>query len=227
MVDNIPTSKYDLIKYYQPIINSFAFSLLNLKEPLFQDVLRILYQIDKELLSDNFPDIFDTILYRIAQSEGKYGGEFIQPVELTRLMCSLAELPPNSNVYNPFAGLASFGVYLDKTQYYFGQEFNKKTWALGTLRLMAHEKLERSTYVCDDSILHWQISREKYDLIIANPPFDSVRQGYEVAPGFRTSIQFLLEKGVESLKADGKLIALLPESFLFRGLQEQRLRSIL
>lgn len=123
--------------------------------------------------------------------------------------------------------MASFGVYLDHSQYYIGQELNKKTWALGALRLMAYERLGSSTYVCDDSILHWPIYSEKYDLIIANPPFDSIRQGNEVAPGFRTSIQFLLEKGVQSLNAHGKLIALLPQGVLFRGLYEQRLREYL
>ena len=61
------------------------------------------------------------------------------PLKL-RFICGLFELPEGAKVFNPFAGLASFGVNLDKGQDYFGQELNQKTWALGALRLMAYER---------------------------------------------------------------------------------------
>lgn len=188
-----------------------------------------LFQIEKELLSENFSGIVDDIIYRFSQSQGRYTGEFIQPVELTRLMCGLAKLKIDSEVFNPCAGLASFGIYLNKVHKYFGQEINQKTWALGALRLMAYEKQVNSAYVCEDSILNWSNSSEKYDLIISNPPFgirfDS--QYKNIDSEFRTIEDFLIEKGVRSLKEDGKLIALLPQGFLFRGGQEQRLREFL
>jgi type I restriction enzyme M protein len=142
-------------------------------------------------------------------------------------MCGLADLKKDAKVFNPFAGLASFGVYLDQGQDYFGQELNQKTWALGALRLMAYERLGSSKYVCDDSILHWPHESEKFDMILSNPPF-GMRLGHhyrDIEPNLRTIEQFLIEKGVQSLKQNGKLIALLPQGFLFRGLQEQRLRE--
>jgi len=48
-------------------------------------------------------------------------------------------LPSGAKVYNPFAGLASFGVFLDGGQHYFGQEYNSTTWAIGYLRILAYE----------------------------------------------------------------------------------------
>ena len=118
---------------YQPIIEAFRSSLLKLSEGGFENIIDHLFQIDKMTLKENFKDIFETILYQVANSQGKSGGGSMQPLELTRFICNLADLPKNSKVFNPFAGLASFGVYLDESQDYFGKELNDKNWALGVL----------------------------------------------------------------------------------------------
>lgn len=212
---------------YSKIIESFNSSLLNIRNKGFKELIDALFQINKAILKENFSEIFDFTLYRITQSQGRSGGEFIQPIEITRFICALADLPEKSKVFNPFAGLASFGVFLDQGQNYFGQEVNQKTWALGALRIMAYERPGTSHYVCDDSILHWPKEDEKFDLVVANPPYGMrLNQQYrEVEPDIRTVEQFLIEKGVNSLNNNGKLIALLPQGFLFRGMHEQRLRE--
>lgn len=190
-------------------------------------MLHNVFQIDRNVLESNFPEIFDTILYRVTQSQGKNGAEFIQPVELTRFTCRLADLTKKSKVFNPFAGLASFAVYLDEGHDYLGQEINHKTWALGALRILAHRRQFIAKYECDDSILNWPDQSQKFDLILANPPFGMrLNEQYRDAePGIRSVEQFLIEKGVNSLNSKGKLIALLPPGFLFRGMHEQRLRK--
>lgn len=212
---------------YSKIIESFNSSILNIRNKGFKELIDALFLIDKAILKENFSEIFDFTLYRITQSQGRSGGEFIQPIELTRFICALADLPEKSKVFNPFAGLASFGVFLDQGQDYFGQEVNQKTWALGALRIMAYERPGKSHYVCDDSILHWPKEDEKFDLVVANPPYGMrLSQQYrEVEPDIRTVEQFLIQKGVNSLNTKGKLIALLPQGFLFRGMHEQRLRE--
>lgn len=233
--ERLRNSNYEYYEQYAPIIQSFEPSIQRLSENGIRHLFSVLIQIDKQVLSENFPDVFDSVLYQISQSQGRYAGEFIQPVELTRFMCGLADLKKDAKVFNPFAGLASFGVYLDQGQHYFGQELNQKTWALGALRLLAYERPGSLRYVCDDSILHWPQESEKFDLILSNPPFgmrlgnqyrDIIRHHYrDIEPNIRTIEQFLIEKGVQSLKQKGKLIALLPQGFLFRGMQEQRLRE--
>lgn len=229
LIDNLHGTEHDLANRYISIVHAFESIVMRLSEKGVVSLIRALGEISLKVLTENYPDIFDSVLYRISQSQGRFGGEFIQPIELTRFICGLAELPPKSKVYNPFAGLASFGVYLDQGQDYYGQELNQRTWALGALRIMAYERPGISQYVCDDSILHWPIASEKFDLIVANPPF-GIRLGHQYRasePDFRTIEQFLLEKGVKSLKPDGKLIALLPQGILFRGMHEQRLREYL
>jgi len=218
-----------IAQQYLKIYQSFEPALKRISSKGLNFLLQAMSNIDKKVLSENFHVIFDSILYRITQSQGRFGGEFIQPLELSRFICTLADLPAKSKVYNPFAGLASFGIFIDKGQDYFGQEINQKTWALGVLRIMANQRPGTSKLVCDDSILHWPDQSERFDLIIANPPY-GMRLGNQyrdIEPHFSSIEQFLLEKGVHSLKAHGKLIALLPQGILFRGLQEQRLREFL
>lgn len=220
-------SNNELSNQYSHIYPSFEPLLNKLSENGIRNLLSVLTELNKQVLTENFPDIFDKVLYRISQSQGRFGGEFIQPVELTRFMCGLAKLNKDAKIFNPFAGTASFGVFLDQGQYYYGQEFNKNTWALGVLRLMAYNRFDASRYIYDDSISHWPNQDEKFDLIISNPPF-GMRLGHyytEIESNIRTIEHFLIEKGVQSLKYNGKLIALLPLGFLFRGGEEQRLRE--
>jgi len=212
---------------YSKIIDCFSSSLVNIRNKGFKELIEALFKIDKVILKREFSIIFDSTLYRITTSQGRFGGEFIQPVELTRLMCAIADLPKNSKIYNPFAGLASFGVFLDQGHDYFGQELNQTTWALGALRILAYQRPDTINYAHDDSILHWPKETEKYDLIIANPPY-GMRPSHgkrEIEPGIRTIEQFLIEKGLNSLNERGKIIALLPQGFLFRRMQEQQLRK--
>lgn len=227
LIERLHKSNYEHYEQYAPIIRSFEPSIHRLSENGIRHIFNVLVKINKQVLTENFPDVFDSVLYRISQSQGRYAGEFIQPVELTRFICGLADLKEDAKVFNPFAGLASFGVYLDQGQDYFGQELNQKTWALGALRLMAYERPGSSRYVCDDSILHWPNESEKFDLILSNPPFGMKLGNHyrDIEPSIRTIEQFLIEKGVQSLKQNGKLIALLPQGFLFRGMNEQRLRK--
>lgn len=227
-LDFLSKGQHD-IDLYQPVVQNMNHSLSKINRHTYSRICHLFSEIDGKFLKENFSEVFDDILYRTSQSQGRYAGESIQPVELTRLICSLAELAPNSKVYNPFAGLASFGVYLDNQSNYFGQEINQATWTLGALRIMAYNKSGTSRYVWEDSIDHWPEHFEKFDLIVANPPF-GMRLGNEyrhAEPGFKSVDQFLLKKGVRSLKERGKLIALLPQGILFRGSHEQNLREYL
>jgi type I restriction enzyme M protein len=144
-------------------------------------------------------------------------------------MLSLSEVKNDDNIFNPFAGLASFGVYLKNNQHYYGQEINRKTWALGLLRLMAHNRLDHSDFVAADSVMNWPDGSKKFDLIISNPPI-GLRLGEQyrqVLSDFKTPELFYLEKGIELLSTNGKLIAVLPQRFLHSGFAEERVKKML
>jgi type I restriction enzyme M protein len=218
--------------YYSEIIDSFENYSLSFFNFDLRECIEILFQIDSTILKEKFCEIFDSILYTIYQSQGKKSNGIVQPIELTRFICELADLPKNSRIFNPFAGPASFGVYFDNDQNYFGQEINQKTWAIGALRLMAHNRQINNIsesiatdYLHQDSILSWPNQSEKFDLIVTHPPFN-VKLGPEhflFNPDIRTLEQFLIQRGVNSLNSKGKLIALLPNNFLFKSSNQDRI----
>jgi type I restriction enzyme M protein len=118
---------------------------------------------------------------------------------------------------NPFAGAASFSVLANGQNEYLGQEINQTIWVIGKLRLLASGFSNNKTIILGDSIKEWNPYHLKYDLIIASPPFGgAIPSGISGRFGtIRKFESFFIEKGLEDLKEDGKLIALVPESFLF------------
>jgi type I restriction enzyme M protein len=227
LIQDLYSSENILAKKYVSILPSFEPILMRLNGITYIRIIISLGKINRKVLSDNFTNIFDSFLYRIFQSQGRFGGEFILPLELTRFILGLAELKSNSKVYNPFAGLASFKVFLDQGINYFGQEMNNKTWALGALRLLAHDKFENNQYNCEDSVINWPNQSEKFDLIVSIPPFNLGHRSQfrNEESNFKNIAQFILEIGVQSLNEEGKLIAILPASILFNVGQDQRLRE--
>ncbi len=227
LIEQFSNSKNELSNKYASIFPYFELSFNRLSIDGVNKLVNVFSQIDKQVLNDNFSEIFDILLYRILQHKGRFSADGTLPVELSRLMYGLADLKNDAKVFNPFGGFASFGVNLNQDQEYYGQEVNERTWALGTLRLMAYGK-DCSNYVCDDSILNWPEGSEKFDAIISNPPFGiKLRDEFRsLKDNTRTIEQFLIEKGLQSLNDSGKMIVLLPQRFLF-GNQEKGLRKFL
>lgn len=215
--------------YYSEIVSYLSIALSRIGRQTYNRISNVLIELDYEYLRENFTEVFDDVLYRTANADGRYAGEFFQPAELTRLICAIADLPGKAKVFNPFAGLASFGVYLESGQNYYGQEDNLQTWTLGYMRLMAYERQIASKYVCVDSVYHWPGDTEKFDLVVSNPPYDlrfpdSFSKKH---PEIRTIEHFIIQKGLNSLNEKGKLIALLPQRLLFDGRYKQLRKQLI
>lgn len=193
-------------------------------------LINILKSLNQKILKEHFSDIFDDFLIKLSNWQGKFGGGYVLPLEISQFVCALAALPEKAKVYNPFAGVASFGVFLDDGLDYLGQEINKMTWAIGYLRILAYERVGETRFIQSDSISQWNPTpNEKFDLIVASPPFGMKLS--EITNGingrFRNCEQFFIEKGIEDLTANGKLIAIIPQGFLFRLGSEQELRRFI
>jgi type I restriction enzyme M protein len=227
--ERLKISNTELANQYQSVLEIFKPSIQRLSDAGLKDVLKKLTAINRQVLTDNFTFIFNSILFRISQSQGRFAGEFIQSVELTRLMCNLADLEKNASVFNPFSGIASFNIFLNQDQNYFGQELNQKTWAIGKLRLLAYGRIENSRYDNDDSIYNWPNKSNKFDLIISFPPIGlDIRSNNirgEFIHTYRRVEQLLIERSIENLTPSGKVITIVPLSFLQRSNGEEHILS--
>lgn len=180
-----------------------------------------LFEIEKELLAEYFPAIFDDVIYRIAKAQGRYTPEFSQPIELTRLINSLINPKMPVNIFNPFAGVASFGIDISEKQKYIGQEINQKTWVLGVLRLMAYARLSNTNYENADSIKYWP-ENSKFDFIVSTPPFGMRLNQFDIPfelEQYRTVEEFVISKGLYSLTRKGQMIIVGSRGFLSSGIK--------
>ena len=225
--ERLDNSNTELSKQYRSIIHVFELSIQRLSDNGLKDVFKKIAAINRQDLTDNFTFLFNSLLFRISQSQGRYADEFIQSVELTRLMCNLACLEKSASVFNPFAGIASFNIFLSQGQNYLGQERNQKTWALGKLRLMAYGRIENARYDNVDSIYNWPNSSNKFDLIISIPPIGLDLRSQNIRGKFihtyRRVEQLLIEKSIENLSPTGKAITIVPLSFLQRSHGEEHI----
>lgn len=246
---NISSASENLLSNTQEFkaISDFYIPLINkVDSKILFNLVQLLASLEEKFLKENFTSLFENLLYKYVKFQGRMTGELILPVELSRFVSSLATVTSNAKVYNPFAGFASFSFFLKPSPYYLGQEVDSATWALGALRILSHPEARKSIFLLGNSISNWnpmsfsQVSEieeifysnsksQKFDLIISYPPFImKMPKKTEGRFGNINSYEhFLIEKGIESLNTNGKLIAVLSQSFLNREGNEEKLRRYL
>ena len=210
-----------VLYFYLPVLE-------DLKENLYTIVQYLNENIDAgRLLQENFTEIFDNTLTKCMHHSQEEG---IQALELTRLIIALSRLPKEATLYNPFAGDASLGVFLEDGYRYIGAERYEDTWAMGYMRLLVYGKGDRFEFKKTNSIYtDWNLQNEKYDFIVSKPLL-GIRFTNPITGRFgaiKNSEHFFIEKGIEGLTSNGKLIAVIPNGILFRKGSEYDLRKYL
>jgi type I restriction enzyme M protein len=204
--------------FYKELFEALALSQNVLLTSSVRELILKLSEINRSDLGSSFPDVFESLLLKITQSKGKLTVESITRPEICQLVIAVAKLDPSAVIYNPFAGYASFGMFLHKDQTYYGQELMQSIWTIGSMRLNAHEKHSNYVFNQQDSIKEW-ISSSKFDLITCVPPFDlwtPVRQNTnQIDDSLKGKSHFLIKSSLDSAKNKGKIIFVAPDSFLF------------
>ncbi len=205
-----------------PIINRLNVSVV-------QKIILLLESLNQKEFNSSFTEIFDGLLFKLSTANNRFIPFHFQPKELTEFICGLVDLRQNSLIYNPFAGLASFSIEFDKNYKIDSQELDRNTHTMGLMRLIAYNRHLNNVYIQDDSLNHWNYDKEKYDLIISNPPFAGQLQFEKQGKfGLISSMEhFVIEKGIEDLKPEGKLITVTTNNFLSRRGSVYELRKYL
>ena len=200
-----------------------------------------------------FPDLlgaaYEYLIKYFADSAGKKGGEFYTPNQVVRLLVQLLKPKEGMEIYDPTVG--SGGMLIQSLQYVeeqgqnarnlmlYGQESNPTTWIICRMNMILHnitsstiedgDTLEDPKNLKDGS---WQ----KFDMVIANPPFSQnyskagmkfqTRFAYGFAPetGKKADLMFV-QHMIASLNSKGRMATIMPHGVLFRGSAEKVIRK--
>lgn len=164
--------------------------------------------LSKINLIELYPSLFDRLcgLYLNQRSRGI--GPW-QPLGLSKFICALIKDNNCKSIYNPFSGLCSYSILMDKDVYYRGQENNFEIFQLAQLRLDAYGKA--NSFVYNEDFVSKLDGH--FDAVIATLPFG----GYYVDDCSknkkRTYSDVFFSRSFES---DANIyIGVVPPSFLF------------
>jgi len=205
--------------FFNMLQNEFSAIINRITSKDVINFIRLFESLDQKIFKANFIEIFDDFLFKYAKSRGKYSDGHLLPGELSRFICRMIDLPVNAKIYNPFAGLVSFCVGLDKDYPIDAQELTRTSHTIGLMRLIAYDRFLNNIFTQEDSISNWNFNKEKYDLVISSPPFGMRLKDLENGKfgTIKTAEHFLIEKGIDDLKSDGRLIAVISKGFLSAG----------
>ncbi len=191
-------------------------------------------------------EIFDSILQ---SNQDKNRGEFRTPSHVAKLMVTLAAPTTGENIYDPCFGAA--GLLTNAIDYAAqNSEQSKVRNSENGLRVSGIE-LNESAYIigltrlvlagCDDPQLEYGNSllrppltspnREGFDVVIANPPWGwtarmDERYGLEHYPVMtKDSTGLFIQHALANLRPNGRAVIAVPNSILFRGGTEQKMRE--
>ncbi len=149
--------------------------------------------------------------------------ESMQPRELTKLI--LTKYRFGGSIYNPFAGVASYAVQLHMPcgeppyhfivddsigDYYYAEELNELTWAIGKLRLMALYS-DSINYNRGDSS-EWR--EGEVNNVISTPPFGLKITNEKGEQEFADHL--VIRRGMDMVVDGGLVACVVPLSFLSR-----------
>jgi type I restriction enzyme M protein len=125
--------------------------------------------------------VYEYFLGGFAGSEGKRGGEFYTPRSVVRVLVEMLE-PYKGRIYDPCCG--SGGMFVQSEKFVeehggrigdmaiYGQESNYTTWRLAKMNLAVRGIDADIRWNNEGSFQKDELRDEKFDFILANPPFN-------------------------------------------------------
>jgi type I restriction enzyme M protein len=205
---------------------------------LLKDVIEKIQQIHFDVGDEAFSlsHIYEDLLRNMGEGGGN-AGEYYTPRPLIKTMVKLVDPKIGETIYDPACGtggfLAQAHLYLEpkakttesrkilNNRTFYGKEKTPLPFVLCLMNLTLHgmdyPRIEKKNTLQDD--IRQIDDRDKYDIILANPPFGGkeqtlIQKNFPVESG-ATELLFLqhIEK---TLKNDGRAALIVPEGVLFQ-----------
>jgi type I restriction enzyme M protein len=195
---------------------------------------------DRTMLLNNFDVVID-------RSRGKKGGESRTPSSIISLMVNLATPGWHDKIYDPCFGTGGFFTESIKhieshvgenfqgskaPAHFYGEDINQDSFMIGLTRSILagidsqhlHLELGNSLHRTSDD----NSNNNKYNIVFANPPWGQRRETLGLFhfpfPG-TDSTGLFLQQAISQVMDGGKVVIVVPDGFLFRKGQDQRLRE--
>ena len=208
------------------------------KPSVLEQVVTLLSEINMHD-RDTKGDLYEYLLAKLAQAG--VNGQFRTPRHIIRMMVEMVEPKPTDIIGDPAAGTGGFlvvaGDYLlekhpeimmnDDLRRHFseemfhGGEFDPTMMRIGAMNLMMHGIEEPDLAFGDSLSEDTKDLRERYSLILANPPFKGALNEAEVAKDLHTIVKtkktelLFLALILKQLKLGGRCACIVPDGVLF------------
>ncbi len=200
--------------------------------------------------NDDMGRAYEYLIKRFADKANKKAGEFYTPRSIVRLMVNILDPAPGDTVYDPACGTG--GMLLETIHHVEekggdprllklnGQEKNLTTEAIARMNLYLHGmddfEIRRGDTLRDPKFrVHDQI--EKFDCVIANPPFSLKgwgrdkwtsdpynRHTFGLAPKTNADFAWVMHMYSSMKEQNGRMAVVLPHGVLFRSGAESKIR---
>ena len=217
------------------------------KNTLIAKVLFHLDQINFDLdniESDVLGDAYEYLIAQFAAGAGKKAGEFYTPQQVSKILAKIVTVGKSKlkSVYDPTCGSGSLllrvAKEVDDVSNFYGQELNRTTYNLARMNMILHDIHYRKFDIKqEDTIEHPQHIDERFEAVVANPPFsakwsanelhmsdDRFSQYGKLAPKSKADFAFV-QHMIHQLDENGTMAIVLPHGVLFRGSSEGHIRK--
>ena len=195
--------------------------------------------MEKNPKDDTTGDLYEYLLNKISQSG--INGQFRTPRHIIKMMVALMEPKPGFTICDPACGTAGFlvaseeylmehhkkEIFFDRVKknhflrhMFFGYDMDRTMLRIGAMNMMTHG-VESPTIEYRDSLSDQTPDKEKFDLILANPPFKGSLDAESVSGDLlrvcktkKTELLFLA-LFLRMLKTGGRCACIVPDGVLF------------
>lgn len=218
------------------------------RNTLISKVLSHLDKINFELKNhdrDVLGDAYEYLIAQFASGAGKKAGEFYTPQQVSKVLAKIVANKKTKlrSAYDPTCGSGSLLLRISKeaeVSNFYGQELNRTTYNLARMNMIMHDVHYRKFDLKqEDTLEHPQHMSERFEAIVANPPFsaqwsanplhlsdDRFSQYGRLAPSSKADFAFV-QHMIHHLADNGTMAVVLPHGVLFRGGAEGHIREYL